>query len=144
MIDIVWNDTVERDVRIEELLTRTALTALRLNGAHGDICIMITDENEIQQLNRDFRQIDRVTDVLSFPAVSDDDRSFLGDIAICFARAKEQAETYGHGIDREMAFLTAHGCLHLMGFDHIVPEEEIIMRAHQNDIMKEMGLEIHV
>lgn len=143
MIDIIWNDSVKRDERIEELLELTASTALRLNNGHGDICLMVTDEKEIRQLNRDFRSIDKVTDVLSFPAISDDDRSFLGDIAICLSRAQEQADTYGHGIEREMAFLTAHGCLHLMGFDHIEPEDEKVMRAHQKEIMREMGLEIH-
>lgn len=144
MIDIVWNDAIQTDAHIEALLKETALTALKLNHRSGSICIMITDAEEIRQLNRDFRQIDRVTDVLSFPSVTeDDDDSFLGDLAICLARAQEQADTYGHGLDRELAFLTAHGCLHLMGFDHIEPEDETVMRVHQNEIMKEMGLEVH-
>ena len=145
MTEIVWDESLEPNAGIEELLHDTVRTALRLNKRAGSVCILITDEAEILRLNTEFRSIERVTDVLSFPALSeeDGDKTFLGDIAICLQRAMEQASLYGHGLEREMAFLTAHGCLHLLGYDHIEPEEELIMRARQNEIMKEMGLAIH-
>lgn len=119
-----------------------------------DISVVL--EEDIRRLNSDCRGVDRVTDVLSFPcfdsvklpveqnAFSDCDydgkRVLLGSIVICRKRAQEQAVEYGHGYDREFGFLVCHGFLHLLGFDHVVEDDEKIMISHQNEIMDGIGL----
>lgn len=140
-----------------EDITKTACAAMREQGVDGQVCILFTDEQGIRELNREFRNIDKVTDVLSFPAndlaeimenpnTEDFERDeetgeiALGDIAICVKRAKEQAEEYGHSLKRELCFLTAHGCLHLMGYDHIEEGDEKIMTAQQKKIMETVGI----
>ncbi len=118
--------------------------------------ISVVGEDEIHALNKEARGVDRVTDVLSFPTfdklslpVTDDDFNdydydkkgvMLGSIVICRQRAKDQAAEYGHGYDREFGFLVCHGFLHLLGFDHVVEDDEKIMFAHQNAIMEIVGL----
>lgn len=118
--------------------------------------ISVVSEEDIRRLNSDCRGVDRVTDVLSFPcfdsvklpveqnAFSDCDydgkRVLLGSIVICRKRAQEQAVEYGHGYDREFGFLVCHGFLHLLGFDHVVEDDEKIMISHQNEIMDGIGL----
>ena len=120
------------------------------------IDMTIVGEEEIRVLNNSARGVDKVTDVLSFPcfdklrlpvsekdfAQSDYDgrRVLLGSIMICRKRAEEQAKEYGHSIERELGFLACHGFLHILGFDHIEPEDEEIMTAHQREIMDAVGL----
>ena len=131
---------------VGELIRRAVETALRTTGRSGDVSVMLTDEQQIQRLNASFRQIDRVTDVLTFPAwegesVAAPPDGYLGDIAICIPRAKEQAASYGHSLERELAFLAVHGALHLSGYDHMVPDEEKVMFEKQEEILQEMGLQ---
>lgn len=124
----------------EELLRTAAEYALNSEGATGDLTIAIGSEQRIHQLNREFRQVDRVTDVLTFPAW--DGKSvdgYLGDIMICRQRAVEQAEQYGHSLNRELSFLTIHGVLHLLGYDHIDPSDEQIMLTRQRNILEGLG-----
>ena len=118
--------------------------------------IAIVDEETIRQFNKDNRQVDAVTDVLSFPYFEglklpkdiedfqDTDfngkRVCLGSIMICRKRAIEQAEEYGHTIEREIGFLTCHGLLHILGFDHIKEEDEKVMFPLQTKIMESIGL----
>lgn len=108
--------------------------------------IIIVDKKEIQEINRTYRNIDRVTDVISFAL--EDDKSFiktefriLGDIYICLDKTIEQAKEYGHSLKREISFLTIHGLLHLLGYDHIKKEEEKVMFGLQEMILNEYGLE---
>ncbi len=127
-----------------ELMRRAVETALKENHAGGGVCVLVTDAEEIQRLNESYRGIDRVTDVLTFPAWEGDailcpPDDYLGDIAICFERAEEQAEQYGHSLERELAFLAVHGALHLLGFDHMKPEDESKMMKAQDAILNEMG-----
>ena len=94
---------------------------------------------------RDYRSVDRPTDVLSFPSNEGDALSavpdgFLGDIAISIDRAKAQAEEYGHSFERELSFLTVHGCLHILGYDHMNDEERQEMFALQDKILNDMGI----
>lgn len=103
------------------------------------------DNDAIRTLNREQRQIDRVTDVLSFPMFDedfdDDEYAILGDIVLSAERAKEQAEEYGHSFQRELAFLTVHSVLHLLGYDHELGKaEESEMFQKQEQILKGMGL----
>ena len=110
------------------------------------VTIAIIDDDQIHELNLRYRGIDRPTDVLSFaaregmPLAQPGKREYLGDIAISLPTAMRQGEEYGHGIRRELAFLTAHGMLHLLGYDHMTPEEEKEMFALQEEVMEKMGL----
>ena len=117
----------------------------------GEINVTIVDDAEIQELNREFRDIDKSTDVLSFPLGEDGvydynpetDALMLGDIVISVDHAFAQAELYGHGIEREIAFLTVHSMLHLLGYDHVHNEqEEKEMFTRQEEVLKLMGLEV--
>ncbi len=118
--------------------------------------ISVVSEQEIKTLNESTRGVDRVTDVLSYPyfdrlrlPVKGDDFNecdldkkgvMLGSIVICRQRAKEQAVEYGHGYEREFGFLVCHGFLHILGFDHVVEDDEKVMLAHQKAIMDKVGL----
>jgi probable rRNA maturation factor len=106
--------------------------------------IIFVDNEEIQRINREFRKIDKVTDVISFALCDDKDliqTHELGDIFICLNRAFEQADDYGHSITREVAFLAVHGYLHLCGYDHMNEEDEKLMFAKQDEILNAAGIE---
>ena len=119
----------------------------------------IISPEEIKEINKAERNVDSVTDVLSFPAQDiggnlpvdkkdfdkgemEGNKVILGTICVCRDRAKEQANEYGHSIEREIGFLTVHGLLHILGFDHIEEKDEIIMRGHQTAILDSIGLGI--
>ena len=117
------------------------------------VSISIVDSDEIKALNSEHRGIDSVTDVLSFPVVNlldgspTDDagdyyegRLILGDVVLCADRAKEQAEDFGHSIEREMGYLTCHSVLHLIGYDHEDEAEREVMRAKEEAVMALMNL----
>jgi probable rRNA maturation factor len=138
--------------RIEAVLNQAA-NAHEMDG--GEVVLSFVDDLSIQHLNRDYRGIDRPTDVLSF-AMSEtgegemeiirdeeDDTSpisMLGDIVISVPRAMAQAEEYGHSIERELCFLAVHGFLHLIGYDHGNEEEEKKMFELQEQILQEVGV----
>ena len=106
---------------------------------------------EIQTLNLDYRNVDRVTDVLSFPQFDSVDDLIdmaeetgvaeLGDVVICMDRAREQAEEFGHPLEREVIYLFVHSILHLLGYDHMEEEEKKEMRAREDEVMNELGIE---
>ena len=129
----------------EEAGIRTACeAALEMEGAAGDITVLVAGPDHIRQLNRVFRNVDRVTDVLTFPsgegeALLGSPDGYLGDIMICRSRAVEQATEYGHSLSRELAFLAVHGTLHILGYDHMNEAEERIMRARQRTILERIG-----
>ena len=120
---------------------------------HCEVSVTFTDNEGIHELNKKFREVDKPTDVLSFPLFDfegetdeppvDEIMSNLGDIVISLEKAKEQAEEYGHSFEREVAFLCVHSMLHLLGYDHETSEEdETEMRSKQTEIMRIMGLEV--
>ncbi len=120
---------------------------------HCEVSVTFTDNEGIHELNKKFREVDKPTDVLSFPLFDfegetdeppvDEIMSNLGDIVISLERAKEQAEEYGHSFEREVAFLCVHSMLHLLGYDHETSEEDDVeMRSKQTEIMRIMGLEV--
>ena len=143
MIEIIKAIDFLNDEDLSEI-EKAAESALKYEKRSGDLTIQIDKPETIRTLNRQFRNVDKVTDVLTFPSWEGEDPmsgdGYLGDIMICYERASEQAVEYGHSLKRELAFLTVHGVLHLLGYDHIVEEEEIIMRAKQTAILNEMGL----
>lgn len=126
----------------------------------AEVNLTLTDNNGIWEINREHRQVDRPTDVLSFPMLSyetagkfdfldeecDDDfnpdtgEALLGDIVISVDKVLEQAQNYGHSIEREYAFLIVHSMLHLFGYDHMEPEDARIMEAKQRLILEELQI----
>ena len=107
--------------------------------------LIFVDSEEIQRINREYRGMDKVTDVISFALEDmkdfiDNDIRVLGDIYICIPKMLEQAEYYGHSIKRELSFLSVHGLLHLLGYDHMNKEEEKVMFALQELILNEAGI----
>lgn len=126
-----------------------------------EVNIILTDNAEIRVHNQEFRGIDKETDVLSFPAVDfihpsdfslaeespmnyfnpENDELILGDIVVSLEKVYEQAELYGHSLERELAFLIVHSMLHLFGYDHIDDEDREIMETKQEEILKSLGIE---
>ena len=126
----------------------------------AEVNLILTDNDAIQEINRDYRQIDRPTDVLSFPMIDFEKESdfshveeavedyfnpetgelMLGNIVISKERAKEQAEEYGHSVEREFAFLIAHSMLHLLGYDHMEDEERLVMEKKQREVLEMLGI----
>lgn len=149
LIDIRTENFPEELEKVVEII---ALDSLRYEGfdENCEISISIVDNAEIQQINKQFRNIDRPTDVLSFPMLTfteneiieknENGEIMLGDIIISLERAEEQAKEYGHSLKREIAFLTAHSMLHLLGYDHMEPEEEKEMFAKQKEILEAAGI----
>lgn len=111
-----------------------------------EVSLSFVDNEEIRNLNRDFRNIDRVTDVLSFPMLSDDEfdieyeEESLGDIVISIQRADEQAEEFDHSLEREICFLVCHSMFHLLGYDHMEEEEAKDMHRREEEVLN--GLDI--
>ena len=117
-----------------------------------EVSVTFTDDEGIRRLNRNYRKIDRATDVLSFPlfdfdgdgdAMEEELDDMLGDIVLSLERAAAQADEFGHSFEREVAFLTVHSMLHLLGYDHETSEEdELDMRRRQTEIMEMLGLAV--
>ena len=114
-----------------------------------EVSLTIVLNEEIQEINSKHRGIDRPTDVLSFPLIdfaNGEEVDFsqtviLGDIVISIEKAISQAEEYGHSLERELGFLTAHSMLHLLGYDHMEPDEEAVMFKKQKEILNNIGLQ---
>ena len=151
-VAIRWEVEPQSDLSFEEteLVIRKVCLAIAEKEDLGasELSISLVDKEEIQALNRHYRGIDMVTDVLSFsllegdePEVLDEDSPLaLGDIVISWPVMVEQASEYGHSQARELAFLTAHGLYHLLGYDHDSKEDELIMNALQEEILTSLGL----
>lgn len=137
----------------EEILNTMEAAAkycLELEGIdeeRTEISVTFVEAEEIRELNRDYRENDKVTDVLSFPQFDDlnDIPDFgeicLGDVVICKDRAEEQAEEFGHSFEREIIYLFTHSILHLLGYDHMEEEEKKEMRAREEEVMTHLGIE---
>ena len=114
----------------------------------SEVSVTLTDNAYIHALNKQYRGIDRPTDVLSFAlneseepeTIGGESKNVMGDIVISVERAKEQAEEYGHSLRRETAFLAVHGMLHLMGYDHMEEEERAEMEREQRFVMERLGI----
>jgi probable rRNA maturation factor len=125
-------------------IRQIAKSAFVNTGKIGDASIVFTDDMEIHQLNKDYREIDQPTDVLSFPSEEIDpqtDSWYLGDVIISVERARSQADAASHPFHEELSMLIVHGCLHLSGLDHFTDEEKNVMKTHQETILKTLGIE---
>ena len=126
-----------------DLLEQAARAALTHQSADGDLTIVLTDDEQLHRLNRDFLGVDAPTDVLSFPASETDPdtgRRYLGDILLSIPRADAQARAAGHALADEARLLVVHGVLHLLGHDHAEPGEKAKMWKAQEEILEGLGL----
>ncbi len=160
-IDIAYETDIQLGIEYETIINQVVLEAIDYECCpfECEVNVVLTDNNEIHQVNKEFREIDRATDVLSFPMVQYDEPSdfeqveemddcfnpetgelLLGDIMISVEKVKEQAEAYGHSLKRELGFLVAHSMLHLFGYDHMEEEERAQMEVRQTEILNNIGL----
>ncbi|MEA4969472.1 MAG: rRNA maturation RNase YbeY [Candidatus Pelethousia sp.] len=146
MIEVCLQVPQPADLDIGQTIARAAEAALQQEGAAGSwLSATVADDDYVRALNRDYRGMDRPTDVLSFPMEEGEDIAaepdgFLGDIVLSLPRAEEQAAEYGHSLLRELSFLTVHGALHLLGYDHMDEDEAAVMFAKQEEILTKMGV----
>ena len=141
--ELSFAEEIEKNVRLA-----AEKTAELYGVPTAEVSITLTNNAYIHELNKKYRQIDRPTDVLSFalneseePEVEDGPEiNVLGDIIISVERAEEQAAEYGHSVRREMAFLTVHGMLHLLGCDHMEEADRLEMEAEQKYVMEQLGI----
>jgi len=161
-INIEYEATKKLEFDYEDLVKRVILACLDYEECpyETEVNVLFTDDENIREINRDYRDKDAATDVLSFPAVDYDKPGdfsklednvaeyfnpesgelVLGDIVISVDRALVQAEEYGHTIEREVAFLTAHSMFHLFGYDHMEEEEARIMEQKQEEVLDELQI----
>ncbi len=161
MIQFIIEDEQEKldfTEELEEIVQKAVMTTLETVGADDEtdfeVSILITDNEGIHEINKEYREIDAPTDVLSFPILEfdedgvmledsgdyDGDLLLLGDIVISLERAAEQAAEYGHSLQREVGFLTVHSTLHLLGFDHMEEPYATVMRDREKEILNIMDL----
>lgn len=141
------------DAAFVERVLREALEGRAIAGPFR-VGVTVTTNEGIRDLNKRYRDVDSSTDVLSFPLLEFDrpetplrlfpaipgEPTALGDIVLSYPRAEEQAREYGHGIDREVAFLLVHSLMHLLGYDHEAAEEQRVMRAEEETVLARLGL----
>ena len=154
MYEIIYEDVEpneEYEKTIEQVL-KECYKEEKLENSKLIITITLTTPSKIRKINNEYRQIDRATDVLSFPMfekseldkkIENNDflyEDILGDIIISVEKVKEQAEEYGHSFERELSYMVVHGFYHLMGYDHIEENDKIIMRPKEEKILNKLGI----
>ncbi|MBU5313596.1 rRNA maturation RNase YbeY [Tissierella carlieri] len=138
-------DKVEINEEISEIIQKVVNEVLSFENKSLDceVSVSFVDNQEIKELNREYRGVDKDTDVLSFPMEDEffiEGPILLGDIIISMEKALEQSEDFGHSLYREIAYLTAHSMFHLLGYDHMEDEEKSIMREKEKEIMKRLKI----
>jgi len=161
-INIEYETEIELNIPYEDIIKSVINESIDYEKCpyEAEVNVILTDNNEIHQINKEHRAVDSPTDVLSFPMVDYENPSdfegiedkaedyfnpdtgelMLGDIVISVEKVIEQAQQYGHSIKRELAFLVAHSMMHLFGYDHMVPAEAAIMEAKQNEVLNNLGI----
>ena len=139
---IIDNDLYQNYDYLNEVINHTLEV---MDAKESIFTIIFVTPEEIHELNKQYRGVDRVTDVISFALEDAHDVSLthvrvLGDIYICIDRMKEQALEYGHSETRELSFLTVHGLLHLLGYDHQTKEDEEVMFGLQRKILSDLNI----
>lgn len=148
-INILWE--VEEEKNIESLINTVVKKALEMQNVTADVelSVVITDNDNIQKINKEFRNKDMPTDVLSFPGYEPEDIDVvknaeelmvIGDIIISKEKVIEQAKEYENTFEREFAYLLVHGVLHLLGYDHMEEDEKTVMRENEEMILAELNL----
>jgi len=134
---------------LEETVRKVINKAAQLYGLDtAEVSVTLTNNDHIREINLSYRNKDAATDVISFalnegeePEIIDGPEiNMLGDIIISIERAMEQAEEYGHSLERELAFLTVHGMMHLLGYDHIEEEDRLEMRKEEEYVLGHLGI----
>ncbi len=148
-------DKIQIASELEDIIKKVVNKALEYENIteNCEVNILLTDNDEIREINKEQRDIDSATDVLSFPYLMTEDGELLcseedyfegylglGDIVISLERAKEQSEEFGHSFEREVGFLTCHSVLHLLGFDHMEEEERRVMRQKEEAVLELINL----
>lgn len=144
-------EEMEIDSNLLKILESVVNLVLKKQGINTpvEVSISFVDNREIQALNKTYRNIDKSTDVLSFPLIEAEEvkaidklrgEILLGDIIISIPKTLVQAEEYGHSFTREVSYLTVHGMLHLLGYDHMNSEEKTIMREKEKEVMKDLKI----
>ena len=153
MIRILWEiEEYESDIdsALQKTLSDIIVYAMKTEHFTGDyeVSLSVVSADQIRELNANFRQIDRITDVLSFPMYEreeldeieekkeyEDYEVNIGDIVLCYDRAAKQAEEYGHSLKREICYLVTHSIFHLLGYDHMEEEEKQMMRTREEQVL---------
>lgn len=157
--EIIYNGT-NKNEKYENIIYNVISECFKIEKLENTklyICVTLTNPEEIRKINKKYRDIDKETDVLSFPMFEKEDindilknASFengelrgydiLGDILISIEQVKKQAEEYGHSFERELSYMVVHGFYHLMGYDHIEPEDKAIMRPKEEKILNKLKI----
>lgn len=142
---------IEENSRYEEIIDKVYEACFKEEDLYEYsiyISVIISNEKYIKEINSKYRNIDSVTDVLSFPMFEQDEieeaknnKEALGDIIVCIPRVESQAKEYGHSFEREFAYMLVHGFYHLMGYDHMKDDERKEMRAKEENILRKVGFE---
>ena len=148
MIIEINYDEIEELPKEESLIKKVIETVLKEERViqNLEVYVTLTNNEQIHKVNKETRNVDRPTDVLSFPMFEreeidslkeheKEEIDILGDIIVSIEKVKEQAEEYGHSFERELAYLVTHGMLHLLGYDHMIEEEKVQMRKREEEIL---------
>ncbi len=144
MIDYIFNTTKEK-IDTSEMDKIINFACKKMNVKNPLLNIVLVDNKRIQEINKEYRNIDSVTDVISFAFeevndVNYDDIRFLGEIYISYERCCEQAQEFGHSVRRELCYLAVHGLLHLLGYDHMNEKDKKVMRTLEEEILNEYDI----
>ena len=152
MFEVLYKD-IEENKSYEELIKKVLTKCFEeehLENSHLCITVTLTNPENIRKINKEYRDIDRATDVLSFPMFEKEEldekikkndfehEDMLGDIIISIERVEEQAKEYGHSFERELSYMLVHGFYHLMGYDHIKEEDELKMRPKEEKVLSDL------
>ncbi|MBR2241103.1 MAG: rRNA maturation RNase YbeY [Clostridia bacterium] len=153
-VELVYKNVDENSEyeKIINLVIDKCFNVEKLEKLNLYISITLTTPEEIRTINNEFRKIDKETDVLSFPMFEKDELDMMvekgnneipetiGDIIISVDRVAEQAKEYGHSFERELAYMVVHGFYHLMGYDHMVEEDKVVMRAKEENVLNMLNI----
>ena len=160
--EIVWKD-IQQNEELEAIIEKVIQKCFEvehINPTSLYICVTLTDPKNIREINKEYRNIDKETDVLSFPMFEKDEldkliatnllktfnlkngalQDIMGDIIISIERVEEQAKEYGHSFEREFAYMLVHGFYHLRGYDHMVEEEKAQMREKEENVLSQLNI----
>lgn len=160
--EIVWKD-IKQNEELEAIIEKVIQKCFEvehINPTSLYICVTLTDPKNIREINKEYRNIDKETDVLSFPMFEKDEldkliatnllktfnlkngalQDIMGDIIISIERVEEQAQEYGHSFEREFAYMLVHGFYHLRGYDHMVEEEKAQMREKEENVLSQLNI----